>query len=479
MKLGRNDPCSCGSGKKYKQCCLKKEQLTSQDQFLWRRIRRAIEGSPMRMLDFSAAYFGKPALLEAWDEFMPWEDEPFTFDTPHITIFMPWFFYEWKPDPRRSSVRHEAIDGRTPGRAYLDYEGCRIDPLLASYIEQCCLSPFSFYDVISVQSGEGILLRDIFTGEEILVTEKSASQQSRPGDILFAKVVTVDGVSLLEANAPYIFPPMEKGALLALRKKMERSKQPLTPERLRKYGPDMLGIYHDIVDRLLNPPMPQLQNTDGDPLLPYRLVYQIESPRAAFDALKSLCLTDTEEELLAEAGFDAKGDLREIEFPWQRLGNKKNGSWCNTVLGYIRINKSRMEIEINSENRAQKIRGLVEKMLPSAHYKTTVIESLQAMLARVEGETPAVRRRREEADELNSHPEVQAHLDEYLRQHYRSWPEEKLPALGGKTPLQAVKTRDGREMVEALLTDIERRGENSTPPLPEGIIGELRNRLGL
>lgn len=23
MKIGRNDPCPCGSGKKYKNCCLK------------------------------------------------------------------------------------------------------------------------------------------------------------------------------------------------------------------------------------------------------------------------------------------------------------------------------------------------------------------------------------------------------------------------------------------------------------------------
>ncbi len=23
MKVGRNDPCSCGSGKKYKKCCLR------------------------------------------------------------------------------------------------------------------------------------------------------------------------------------------------------------------------------------------------------------------------------------------------------------------------------------------------------------------------------------------------------------------------------------------------------------------------
>ena len=27
MKVGRNEPCPCGSGKKYKQCCLKKEQV--------------------------------------------------------------------------------------------------------------------------------------------------------------------------------------------------------------------------------------------------------------------------------------------------------------------------------------------------------------------------------------------------------------------------------------------------------------------
>jgi len=25
-KLGRNDPCPCGSGKKYKQCCLAKDE---------------------------------------------------------------------------------------------------------------------------------------------------------------------------------------------------------------------------------------------------------------------------------------------------------------------------------------------------------------------------------------------------------------------------------------------------------------------
>lgn len=27
MKVGRNDPCPCGSGKKYKKCCLDKKRV--------------------------------------------------------------------------------------------------------------------------------------------------------------------------------------------------------------------------------------------------------------------------------------------------------------------------------------------------------------------------------------------------------------------------------------------------------------------
>ncbi len=103
------------------------------------------------------------------------------------------------------------------------------------------------------------------------------------------------------------------------------------------------------------------------------------------------------------------------------------------------------------------------------------------MLARAkeEGETPVSRKRQKEQDELNNRPEVQAEVAEYLRQHFSTWPEIKLPALNGKTPLQAVKTKDGREMVEALLLDIERRSGRTTLPLAPAIIVKLRSKLGL
>ena len=34
MSIGRNDPCPCGSGKKYKKCCMQKSQIKPASQRL-------------------------------------------------------------------------------------------------------------------------------------------------------------------------------------------------------------------------------------------------------------------------------------------------------------------------------------------------------------------------------------------------------------------------------------------------------------
>ena len=40
MKIGRNDPCPCGSGKKYKHCCYMKENISTSD-----LIRAAVQNA--------------------------------------------------------------------------------------------------------------------------------------------------------------------------------------------------------------------------------------------------------------------------------------------------------------------------------------------------------------------------------------------------------------------------------------------------
>ncbi len=43
-----------------------------------------------------------------------------------------------------------------------------------------------------------------------------------------------------------------------------------------------------------------------------------------------------------------------------------------------------------------------------------------------------------------------------IDKHWQNWVDDKIPALGGKSPREAVKSADGREAVEALLKDAER-----------------------
>jgi hypothetical protein len=42
MKTGRNDPCPCGSGKKYNKCCMLKKAATS-DELDCRRLREVYD----------------------------------------------------------------------------------------------------------------------------------------------------------------------------------------------------------------------------------------------------------------------------------------------------------------------------------------------------------------------------------------------------------------------------------------------------
>ena len=485
MKVGRNDPCPCGSGKKYKHCCMRQDEPVenSPEDLHWRRLRRAIESLPTDLLNFANGYFGRAGLLEAWDEFTLWEGVPFDAGSPHIPVFMPWFYYNWIPDPHDTEVRAEARVELSAAQAYLLRKGKSLDPLARHYIEACVAAPLSFYDVVTCEPGRGFTLRDIIAGEECNVSERSASRSLRAGDILFAKIARLEDIALLEACSTVVIPPDRKGPILELRKNIRASHPPLSPaDALGEWDSEMLAVYHGIADTLLDPAFPELRNTDGDPLSFHKLVFEIESPRAAFDALKDLALDADETELLAEAEFDAEGALHRVQFDWKKRGNPINKSWDNTVLGNLTIDGTRLTAEVNSEARAIRIREIVEKRRGArAKYLATEIQSTESMLARAraEGGGKAARPQQEEHERLAALPEVQAMVTEHFRRHFESWVDQEIPALGGKTPRHAMKDPEGREMVEALVLQAERNGRNMQPPMDESIIRELRVRLGL
>ena len=69
MKPGRNDPCPCGSGKKYKKCCLPKD-ATSVANLSWQKMRRTEGELVHALLKHADKYYGPSAAAEAWDEFV-------------------------------------------------------------------------------------------------------------------------------------------------------------------------------------------------------------------------------------------------------------------------------------------------------------------------------------------------------------------------------------------------------------------------
>ena len=84
-------------------------------------------------------------------------------------------------------------------------------------------------------------------------------------------------------------------------------------------------------------------------------------------------------------------------------------------------------------------------------------------------------------EELMSHPEVQHQIEQMLQRHWNSWTDEKISLLGNKTPRQAVKTKDGRESVEALLLDAEKLSVNDPirSAIEKELIDDVRRRLKL
>jgi hypothetical protein len=169
--------------------------------------------------------------------------------------------------------------------------------------------------------------------------------------------------------------------------------------------------------------------------------------------------------------YDDSGAFVSAEITWSRAGNATHADWDNTSLGFIRIVGKRLTADVNSQRRAVALRALIEKKLGNtAKVRPTVIQSAQSVLR-------ASRTSSEESPEIT--PEIAAMLTERLRAHYRAWVDEPIPALSGKTPRQAIRTKHGRQSVTALVDQLERDGQSMTPPLDPTIVQELRTTLKL
>ena len=176
-KIGRNDPCPCGSGKKYKRCCLEQQSASYSS---WAQQRDASDQLTRDMLRFAERRFADQIHV-AWQDFNM-TDLPVPFDAypGEQQIFMPYFLFHWDPQRPRTG-RGASRRGGIVTRWYELEKAGKLSELERLFLEQATTQPLSFFDVLSSKPGERIGLRDILIGTETEVVERSASTYAAEG----------------------------------------------------------------------------------------------------------------------------------------------------------------------------------------------------------------------------------------------------------------------------------------------------------
>lgn len=482
-KPGRNDPCGCGSGKKYKHCCL--ANTVSADVF-WSSANSASQELTKLLMAFAAERF-------AWDIDDAWDD--FHFGAPESdfqpgnsmdAIFMPYFLFRWRdltePEPEPGDVWQPG----TIATSFLREKGRTLTQLQTQLLLLCMRQPITFYDVLESRTGRSMLLREIFTGREYDVRERSASRTLNAGDILYAQMSPLDGLTTMAFCAPLPIPPSMKSLIVAQRMTLQsigrKRKKPrvFSTDDLLDFEEDFRELYLEIVDRMNAPPV--LHNTDGEPLEIHTMKFELRlSPADALDLLAPLLGGVREkEDVLAENEYRASSEPQTITFDWYKKGNKKMKSWDNTILGHLKLSPGLLVADVNSRRRAENLRREIETRLGlGVVHKETLVQTAEDMLEQVRRKPLEQRQEKAAHEKLLQDPAALEVLRDFLQKETDLWIRKKLPALGGRTPLQAVKDPDLKEIVESLLLDFERHAETAYPPGAAPDFSAIRKRLGV
>ena len=366
-------------------------------------------------------------------------------------------------------------DGRNVVDDYLKRRGHIESSLAKRYMKALRSAVISLYEVSDVVPGKSFLARDLIRGgEPVRVIEKSGSESLKAWDHLAARLVQLGsewqmggGILLFNRDASEFLIdafkridgrlPRDLRAFAdqvigrSGRAKVERDLAETSPLELG--GPTFTAIWlADALDHALNPRLPQLQNTDGDPIVMCTSTFSLLAGkssgqcRTALDRIANL--TQDSAKLYSwvrKAAADTKPrPLKQSESAIALASMNERG---DTLLGSLEIKKNAIVLSTNSRLRASMgealitaaLRGLVSE---PARKEITVEEMLAE---KVRSRSIRPRKRSSDIPPNQARAIVHAHLD----RHYRQTLDEPIPALGGLTPRQAARSKADRAKVSS------------------------------
>lgn len=421
-KVRRNEPCPCGSGRKYKKCCLHQHEVGEASQ----RDRHALHELDWKLVgklsDFAMARFD-----------CMWEDLAEDLGEPEalLQLLVPWFVYEHR------------IEGVTVVDWYVEEHGRRLSGAERAWIDAQRAAWLSVWEVVDVERGAGLTLRDLLSGETRRVHEVSGSQTLVVRDAVLGRVVDHQDVSIVCGMHGRRLPPFEAAEVVRRARGRLRRKRAVPVERLQdeSFSRYLMRRWEEAVAELdaARAIPPQLENTDGDPLLVTTDHFDIApgARQAVEERLAALEHAEPTEPDADPPGFDIL-----------RPGNAVHTSLENTLIGRIRLSDAGLRIETNSRERADALRNQVEAACGDRirHRAREHTDPLSKKASAGRGAPPAP-----------PSPDLEEVVRQFKQRHYADWVDRPLPALGGLTPRAAARTAQGRAAVDVLLKDMENR----------------------
>jgi hypothetical protein len=269
--LSRNDPCPCGSGRKYKNCCLGKESAGAADGI-------AGAGAARLALDWLAVTYPdelEEAIEHGFYAALETEEREALETLPSgLQAMIDINESEWLLADARLDVGERG--DVSPPRAMELVLGPGGPPLSAvqrRHLESLGTARLRLYDVVESHPGTGLLLQDVLDpeGPPARVRERTASKSLVRGDVMGARVLP-EGDALVLSGAIYNFTSPVANAIRedlreALREARGRARKPADPMAVRGLVTTMIV---DAWLRLLaNPPeIPELVDAStGDALM--------------------------------------------------------------------------------------------------------------------------------------------------------------------------------------------------------------------
>jgi hypothetical protein len=424
-KIGRNDPCRCGSGAKYKYCHGRPASTAP---------AAAGEDSHAGAVEIALAWLTqrhRKALQAAFDDLLfdeLWpEDGPDPADVDEdawrmiMTNLGEWLLAEGDIE----------VKGRW--REVNEYLLSREGPALSAgqqrWIARLAEQPLRLYTVTQVRRGEGLTLADALDTEAppLLVQERMGSESARPGMLIGCRVMSV-GDHLELSGAIYPFSVLaEPGALSVARSELAAQHHP--EDRAYMVG---LAIARGWVQQMVGPPaIPAMVDaSSGEPLLLINDHYRVLDAQALTHAL----------ERRPDVTANTAGG-------WH---GAQGADDLTRVLVVINPGKQpgRIEVFYRTQMLADSGRAWFESVAGDAvRHLTREISDPRGALSKAGADASAA------TAPVHLPPEVLAEaIEKVLLRSYAYWTDEPIPALGGKTPRQAIESPGGLEKVKGPLS---------------------------